>query len=114
MTYAALAALFLAAAVLLALAARRWAGLRWTAAGLTLLALLVLTAVFDNVMIAVGLFDYTSDHLSGLRVGLAPVEDFAWPVVAAALLPAIWELLGARGPGPGDPGRGTRSDRGTS
>ncbi|HLS25656.1 MAG TPA: lycopene cyclase domain-containing protein [Beutenbergiaceae bacterium] len=97
MTYASLAGLFLAFSLLLAVLARRRAWLRWAAAGLTLLALLVLTAVFDNVMIAVGLFDYTSDHLSGLRLGLAPVEDFAWPVVAAALLPAIWELLGRRG-----------------
>jgi lycopene cyclase domain-containing protein len=58
--------------------------------------LLVLTAVFDNVMIAVGLFGYRPGTLSGLSVGLAPIEDFAYPVVAAVLLPALWRRI--RGP----------------
>ena len=56
-------------------------------------ALLALTAVFDNVMIAVGLFSYASAALSGLAVGLAPLEDFAYPLAAAVLLPALWVRL---------------------
>ncbi|MFD5821511.1 lycopene cyclase domain-containing protein [Nesterenkonia xinjiangensis] len=55
--------------------------------------LLVLTAVFDNVMIAVGLFTYAEDGISGIRVGLAPIEDFAYPLAAVILLPALWLLL---------------------
>lgn len=58
--------------------------------------LVALTAVFDNVMIAVGLFTYPEAHLSGIRVGLAPVEDFAYPVCAAFLLPAVATLLERR------------------
>jgi lycopene cyclase domain-containing protein len=92
MTYATLALPFvgLAAVVLVAAAVVRRPGRRWwTATGLTLLALLVLTAVFDNVMIAADLFRYDDDITSGLTIGLAPLEDFAWPLAAGLGLPAL-------------------------
>ncbi|QTG82507.1 lycopene cyclase domain-containing protein [Arthrobacter crystallopoietes] len=57
------------------------------------LVLCVLTAVFDNLMIAVGLFEYSAEHTSGWRIGLAPLEDFAYVLAAAVLLPAVWILL---------------------
>lgn len=63
-----------------------------TAAGI----LVVLTAVFDNLMIAAGLFTYPEEHLSGLRIGLAPVEDFAYALCAAFLVPAVFTLLAPR------------------
>lgn len=65
-------------------------------------ALMLLTAVFDNIMIAVGLFSYASHVISGFRLGLAPIEDFAYPLAAVILLPSLWVLLG--------PLRGHRSD----
>lgn len=57
-------------------------------------ALLVLTAVFDNVMMAAGFFDYGVDEISGLRFGLMPVEDFLYPLAGALLLAGAWQLLG--------------------
>jgi lycopene cyclase domain-containing protein len=63
-------------------------------AGIALAGVLVLTAVFDNIMIGVGLVAYDAGLISGWFVGLAPVEDFAYPVAAALLLPALWSLLG--------------------
>lgn len=60
--------------------------------------LAVLTAVFDNVMIASGLFRYPAEHVSGLRIGLAPLEDFAYPVCAAFLVPALFALFRRGGP----------------
>ena len=81
------------AAVAAALLARRVPRGAAAAAGLTIAALWVLTAVFDNVMIVSGLFDYGGHALAGLRIGLAPVEDFAYPLGAALLLPAVWLLL---------------------
>jgi lycopene cyclase domain-containing protein len=60
---------------------------------LAALALFVLTAVFDNVMIAVGIMQYSSDAISGLWIGLAPLEDFAYPLAAVILLPSLWVLL---------------------
>jgi lycopene cyclase domain-containing protein len=71
-------------------------GQRMAASALAAGVLLVLTAIFDNVMIGVGLFDYPEQHLSGLRIGLAPLEDFAYPLCAAFLVPAVYTLLGPR------------------
>ena len=62
-----------------------------TAAGLV-----VLTAVFDTIMIATGLFAYSDAHLSGPRVGLAPIEDFAYPIAGVLLLAGLWNLVARR------------------
>ncbi|MFB2598971.1 lycopene cyclase domain-containing protein [Herbiconiux sp. P17] len=61
--------------------------------GLTLGLLLVLTAVFDNVMIAIGLVGYDEGRISGAFVGIAPLEDFAYALAAVFLLPSLWLLL---------------------
>ena len=66
------------------------------AVAVTAAALFVLTAVFDNVMIGMGLFHYSPEHLTGLRIGLAPLEDFAYPLAASLLLPSLWTVLGRR------------------
>jgi lycopene cyclase domain-containing protein len=87
----------LATLVVVLVSARRPAfGRRMAASGISAAVLVALTAVFDNVMIAAGLFSYPPEHLSGLRVGLAPVEDFSYAVCAAFLVPAVFALLPAR------------------
>ena len=100
MTYWALNAVFLlpAAAVLaLALRARRSRKREFLAAlAATAAVLLALTAVFDNVMIAAGLFWYNAERISGAFLGRAPLEDFAYALAAVLLLPALWTLLGRR------------------
>jgi lycopene cyclase domain-containing protein len=99
-TYALVSAGFLAvAAVAGAVLARRAGGRRpsWGAVVLAGAVLLVLTAVFDSIMIAAELFSYAPDLISGLRVGLAPVEDFAYPLAAVLALPALWALLTREG-----------------
>jgi lycopene cyclase domain-containing protein len=70
--------------------------LHWGAVALAGAALLLITAVFDNVMIAVGLVGYDDARISGLLLGIAPIEDFAYAIGAAVLLPALWQLLGRR------------------
>ena len=65
------------------------------ASGITAAVLLVVTAVFDNETIAAGLFTYPAEHLSGLRIGLAPVEDFSYALCAAFLVPAVYTLRDA-------------------
>lgn len=97
MTYWALNALFLGVVAVVALAAvftRR--APRWRAMGLTALAVILMTAVFDNVMIAADLFWYNPDRISGAFVGLAPLEDFAYAIAAVVLLPSLWHLIGGR------------------
>lgn len=94
MTYTLLNIVFLAVVALVAIAAvvvRR--APRWRAVGLSAVLLLALTAVFDNVIIGTGLVAYDDSLISGLRIGLAPIEDFAYTVAALVLLPAVWELL---------------------
>jgi lycopene cyclase domain-containing protein len=95
MTYWSLNAFFLAAVAAVALAAaltRR--SPRWRALAIAGVALLATTAVFDNVMIGIGLVDYNPDLISGAFVGIAPLEDFAYAVAAVVLLPSLWHLLG--------------------
>jgi lycopene cyclase domain-containing protein len=68
-------------------------GARMAASAIGAVVLLALTAVFDNVMIALDLFTYPPEHLSGLRIGLAPIEDFAYPLCGAFAIPAVFTLL---------------------
>jgi len=57
---------------------------------------LALTAVFDTIMIAADLFTYDEALLLGPTVGLAPIEDFGYALVAVLLVAALWRLLPAR------------------
>lgn len=72
---------------------------RMGASGIAALALIALTAVFDNAMIAAELFTYPAEHLSGIRIGLAPLEDFSYPLCAAFLVPAVFALITRRSGG---------------
>ncbi|QCU77286.1 lycopene cyclase domain-containing protein [Citricoccus sp. SGAir0253] len=99
MSYLALALVFvgISAAVAAVATWRRRLGARWWAmTAATIAVLAVLTAVFDNAMVAADLFRYDASQLTGWSVGLAPVEDFAWPVAAGLLLPSAWALLRPR------------------
>jgi lycopene cyclase domain-containing protein len=103
MTYLLLSLAFLLAAavmLLFALAAapdrrrivRRW----WLPVLVAGVIALVLTAVFDNLMIGSGLMTYERDRIAGAHLGLVPLEDFAYPVAAVLLLPALWLLFRRR------------------
>ncbi len=102
MTYAVLAVsgvalALLGGAVLTGLAFRRdraiVRGRHLLAVAVTALVLIALTAIFDNLMIGAGLFHYASEHLLGFSIGLAPIEDFSYPLAGALLLPALWAAL---------------------
>ncbi len=97
MTYWALNAIFLAVVAVVAIAAiasRR--APRWLVVLLAAGILLVVTAIFDNVMIGIGLVGYDRALISGVFIGRAPLEDFAYTVAAAVLLPSLWTLLARR------------------
>lgn len=101
MTYLLLSLPFVAVGVILfgfgVTQARRRDGLRQylSAWGASTAVLLILTTVFDNVMIAAGLFDYREDGISGIRIALMPVEDLLYPIAGALLLSGVWQLLDA-------------------
>lgn len=101
MSYLLLSAIALGIAVAVAVSAlliKRPArlGSAIAAAAVTAVVLVVLTAVFDSLMIAAGLMEYTAEHLIGSYIGLAPIEDFAYPIAAVILLPALWLLAAPR------------------
>lgn len=101
MNYVQLNAIFVAAALVVfaaALLRRRNRPAVLAAVVGSAVVLAVLTAVFDSVMISSGLFDYGGSSLAGARVWLAPVEDFAYPLAAALLLPGLWLLFTRGGP----------------
>ncbi len=109
MTYWALNAIFLAVVFVtlvaasiarrrqLSLPALSLPALSLPALGITLAVLLVMTAVFDNVMIGIGLVAYNESLISGAFIGVAPLEDFAYAIAAVIGLPSLWVLLGRRG-----------------
>jgi lycopene cyclase domain-containing protein len=100
-TYWALNAIFLAITAVVAIVALiRRPRRPWLAVLLTCGILLLFTAVFDNVMIGVGLVGYDRALISGAFIGVAPLEDFAYAIAAAVLLPSLWMLLTPRGERP--------------
>lgn len=99
MTYATLAGLFVLASAAVAVAAtvvRRLDARWWLTTAVTIALLLILTILFDSLMILADLFRFDEASLLGVRVWQAPVEDLAWPLAAGLLLPALRELFTRR------------------
>jgi lycopene cyclase domain-containing protein len=121
-TYALLAVPFLGVAVLVAVVAglvaarrtgdperaRRRRRVTLVSAVVAGIALVVMTLVFNNVIVGLGVVAYDPAKTLGIRTGLFPVEDLAYSLGAVVLLPALWTLLG----GP-DAGRDRRDGAGT-
>ena len=62
----------------------------------TVVALCVLTVVFDTAMIAADLYVFDPDKILGVHVWGAPIEDFAYAIAAAIGMPVLWMVLGKR------------------
>ena len=92
MSYLELNAIFLAIAAIPALLVLR--GRQWFTALKVLAPMLVLTAIFDNLIIATGIVDYDSENISGIKIGVAPIEDFAYTIAAVLLITTIWHWFG--------------------
>jgi lycopene cyclase domain-containing protein len=65
----------------------------WRAIGFTMLWMLLVTLVFDNVIIGLEIVGYDKSKISGILLGLAPIEDFAYTVVAVLAVSIIWTKL---------------------
>jgi lycopene cyclase domain-containing protein len=55
--------------------------------------MVLVTLIFDNVIVALGIVDYDTTKISGLVLGLVPIEDFAYTVVSVLAVSAIWHKL---------------------
>ena len=53
-----------------------------------------MTAVFDNLIIMAGIVDYDPAKILGIYIYQAPVEDFFYAVLAAILVPTLWNKIG--------------------
>jgi lycopene cyclase domain-containing protein len=91
MTYLALNVTFmLIAFVVLNLVSRKSP---WRTISFTMLWMLLVTLVFDNVIIGLEIVGYDKTKISGILLGLAPLEDFAYTVVAVLAVGIIWTKL---------------------
>ena len=79
---------------LLALLSRKRLNLR--ALGLASALTLLMTLVFDNLIILFGIVGYDESLISGVKLGVAPIEDFSYTLVGLVLIPLTWELLGRK------------------
>lgn len=73
---------------------RNIASLNFKPVLLALALVLLLTAVFDNVIVGLGIVEYDPARILGWKLGFAPIEDFGYAIVAAFAIPALWERLG--------------------
>jgi lycopene cyclase domain-containing protein len=53
-----------------------------------------LTIIFDSLCIALGMFWYNPDVITGIKIGPMPIEDLLYTVVAICIMPALWKLYG--------------------
>lgn len=66
---------------------------RGRAVWVTLAVLMMMTIVFDSLLIYFGMFTYPADKILGIHVGLAPIEDLFYALLAGLAVPAIWKGL---------------------
>lgn len=71
--------------------------LRWDRSmTVTLVVLMVCTAVFDSLIIASGIVGYDESKLLGVMIGAAPIEDFFYAILAVVMVPSLWHYLEER------------------
>lgn len=64
---------------------------RWMT--MTLLVLLLTTAVFDSLIVGSEIVAYDPNQLLGVYVGAAPIEDFFYAVAAVVIVPNVWHIV---------------------
>jgi lycopene cyclase domain-containing protein len=91
MSYWLLNLFFVVPALMFLALARKY--INWKVLGLAAVALFILTAVFDNFIVGSGIVAYDEKLISGILIGFAPIEDFAYTLVATILIPICWWWL---------------------
>lgn len=61
----------------------RWQGM--------LAVLLIMTAIFDSLIVGFGVVAYDQSKILGVYIGRAPIEDFFYAILAAIMIPALWK-----------------------
>ncbi len=60
---------------------------------ITLVTLLILTAIFDSIIVWADIVGYNITKILGVYVGFAPIEDFFYAILAVIIVPALWNLF---------------------
>jgi lycopene cyclase domain-containing protein len=94
MSYPVLTAIVLGIFAVYAVVLRKW--INWSALLPAAGFMMLLTLVFDNLIIASGIVDYDFEKTAGIRLFLAPIEDFAYTLVALVLVPSLFNWLRTR------------------
>lgn len=58
--------------------------------------LMLLTAVFDSLIVWAGIVGYDASKILGIYVGFAPIEDFFYAILAACIVPLFWKRFDAQ------------------
>jgi lycopene cyclase domain-containing protein len=90
MTYLGLNAIFLGAVILIGLVIRKQ--LPWRAIFLSTGILVIATAIFDNLIVGSGIVAYDENLILGIKIGYAPIEDFAYSLAAPLLISIAIEI----------------------
>jgi len=93
-TYPLLTLIVLGIFAIFAMVMKRW--VNWKVLVPTAIFMLLMTLVFDNLIIGTGIVDYDYSKTSGLRLFLAPIEDFAYTLVALVLVPSLFNFFRSR------------------
>ena len=59
---------------------------------LTTAVILIVTAIFDNLIVGTGIVAYDEDLILGVKIGYAPIEDFSYSLAAPLLIAIVIEL----------------------
>lgn len=92
MTYFLLAAAILCSAVLIDLLITKSCVLFTKKCWLTIAALVVLTMVFNNMIVGFGIVEYSDAVLVGIRLPYMPLEDLSYAVAAGILVPSLMDF----------------------
>ncbi len=91
MTYPLLTAIVLGIFAIYTLLMKRW--INWKVLFPAAIFMLLMTLVFDNLIIGSGIVDYDYSKTSEIRLFLAPIEDFAYTLVALVLVPSLFNFF---------------------
>ena len=53
------------------------------------LVLMIMTAIFDNIIVITGIVSYDETKISGIKILAAPIEDFSYTLVLVPLIVLI-------------------------
>lgn len=56
--------------------------------------LLLMTALFDSIIVGARIVSYDPNLILGWKIGNAPIEDFAYTIALAFIIPYLWKTYG--------------------